>query len=107
MITITDKAVAHILSQLKERKSPSAFIRFGIRGGGCTGFSYVFEFADEKKDTDSLFEKGGARVIVDPKSLTYVDDTEIDFVTNISGYGLKFNNPNVKSNCGCGASISF
>ena len=108
MITITESAARAIKEQAVKRGTPDAALRAGIRGGGCTGFSYLFEWAyGQPRDTDETFERDGVRLIVDPKSLVYLDGTELDFVRSMMGYGFKFNNPNVKSTCGCGESVQF
>jgi iron-sulfur cluster assembly protein len=108
MIAITEKAVAEVKKQAAKRGKPSSALRVGIRGGGCTGFSYLFEWSDgEPKAHDKIVEKDGVRLYVDPKSFVYLDGTELDFVTSMMGYGFKFNNPNVKSTCGCGESVQF
>ena len=108
MILITESAATEINRQRVKRGTPEAAIRIGIRGGGCTGFSYLFEWEDKgPRPTDKVFEKDGIRLVVDPKSFVYLDGTELDFVTSIMGYGFKFNNPNVKGSCGCGESVQF
>ena len=108
MIAITDKAVSEIRKQADTRGKPGSALRVGIRGGGCTGFSYLFEWADgDPRAHDRVFEKDGVRLFVDPKSYVYLSGTELDFVTSMMGYGFKFNNPNVKSTCGCGESVQF
>ncbi|MCA9657446.1 MAG: iron-sulfur cluster assembly accessory protein [Myxococcales bacterium] len=107
-ITITGRAAKVMREQLQRRGTPQAKIRFGIRGGGCTGYSYLFEFEDkEPRDSDFVVVKDGVTVIVDPKSMRVVDGTEIDFETGIRGHGFRFNNPNVQDSCGCGESITF
>jgi iron-sulfur cluster assembly protein len=108
MISISDKAALEIRKQAEKRGKPGSALRVGIRGGGCTGFSYLFEWSDgDPRAHDKVFEKDGVRLFVDPKSLVYLDGTELDFVTSMMGYGFKFNNPNVKSTCGCGESVQF
>jgi iron-sulfur cluster assembly protein len=108
MITITDKAAAEVKKQADKRGKPESGLRVGIRGGGCTGFSYLFEWQDgPPRAHDKVFEKDGIRLYVDPKSFVYLDGTELDFVTSMMGYGFKFNNPNVKGSCGCGESVQF
>ena len=108
MIAISDKAVSEIRKQAQKRGKPDSALRVGIRGGGCTGFSYLFEWAaGEPRPHDKIFERDGVRLFVDPKSFVYLDGTELDFVTTMMGYGFKFNNPNVKSTCGCGESVQF
>lgn len=107
-ITVTSRAAKVMRDQLKKRGTPEAAIRLGIRGGGCTGYSYLFEFADDgPRSNDHVIVKDGVTVVVDPKSMLLLDGTELDFETGIRGHGFRFNNPNVKDNCGCGESISF
>ncbi len=108
MLSISDTAATQIRTLAAKRGTPSSALRVGIRGGGCTGFSYLFEWADgSPSEHDKVFEKSGVKVFVDPKSLVYLDGTELDFVTGIMGHGFKFNNPNVKGTCGCGDSVQF
>ena len=106
-IELTERAAQVMRAQLSKRGTPEAAIRFGIRGGGCTGYSYMFQFEDTPRQNDHLTEKHGVKVVVDPKSMILVDGTRIDFETGIRGHGFKFQNPNVKDNCGCGESITF
>jgi iron-sulfur cluster assembly protein len=107
-IAITAAAAKEIARQRDKRGKPDAAIRVGIRGGGCTGFSYLFEWHDgAPRPTDKLFEAHGVRLVTDPKSLVYLAGTELDFVTGMMGHGFKFNNPNVKGSCGCGESVQF
>jgi iron-sulfur cluster assembly protein len=106
-IEITENAAAEIAKQRDKRGNAEAAIRVGIRGGGCTGFSYVFEWADQPKPTDQLFEAFGVKVVVDPKSLVYLGGMQLDFVRGMMGHGFKFNNPNAKGSCGCGESVQF
>jgi iron-sulfur cluster assembly protein len=106
-IAITESAAQEIAKQRDKRGKPGASIRVGIRGGGCTGFSYVFEWADEPRPTDKVFTAFGVSVVVDPKSLVYLGGMELDFVKGMMGHGFKFNNPNAKGSCGCGESVQF
>ncbi|TPV95788.1 MAG: iron-sulfur cluster assembly accessory protein [Myxococcales bacterium FL481] len=106
-VTVTARAARVMRDQLTRRGTPDAAVRVGIRGGGCTGYSYLFEFEDQPRDNDHIVEIGGVRVVVDPKSLVLLDGTEVDFETGMRGHGFRFNNPNVKQSCGCGDSISF
>lgn len=111
-ILATSKAIAEV-KRLRDKRTAEGKtalgLRIGIRGGGCTGFSYLFEWADEPpRDNDRVFEfSDGVRLFVDPKSLVYLNGTELDFVTNMMGHGFKFQNPNVKGSCGCGESVQF
>ena len=107
-IVITEAAARAIKRQRDQRGTPDAAIRVGIRGGGCTGFSYLFEWDDdEPKATDKVFAEHGVVLHVDRKSFVYLRGTELDFVTSMMGHGFKFNNPNAKGSCGCGESVQF
>ena len=106
-IEITDAAAQEIAKQRDKRGTPDAKIRVGVRGGGCTGFTYVFEWADELKPKDSEFSAHGVSIVVDPKSLVYLGGMTLDFVRGMMGHGFKFNNPNAKGSCGCGESVQF
>lgn len=107
-INVTKRAATAIAKQLEKRNTPSASIRLGIKGGGCTGYSYVFEFDDnDPRTSDHVFECHEVTVLVDPKSMVYLKDTEVDFETGIRGHGFKFDNPNTSNSCGCGESINF
>jgi iron-sulfur cluster assembly protein len=106
-IEITESAAGEIARQRAKRGTPQAAIRVGIRGGGCTGFTYVFEWADEPRATDKVIEAHGVKVVVDPKSFVYLRGMQLDFVRGMMGHGFKFNNPNAKGACGCGESVQF
>ncbi len=103
-VTITEAAAKHIGGQLVSRGSGLG-IRVGVRTSGCSGMAYVLEFVDNIDDHDSVFEAYGVKVIIDPKSLVYLEGTELDFVKEGLNEGLKFNNPNAASECGCGESF--
>lgn len=104
-ITITEAAANHVQSFLKNRDSGIG-IRLGVRTSGCSGMAYVLEFADAQEDDDQVFELNGIKVIVDPKSMLYLDGTELDYTKEGLNEGFKFNNPNVKDACGCGESFN-
>lgn len=108
-LRITPSAAKIMRSQLDKRGTPEAAIRFGIRGGGCTGYSYMFQFEDRgPRAKDVVVEPGqGVRVYVDPKSLRLIRGTKIDFETGMRGHGFRFENPNVDGSCGCGESVNF
>ena len=106
-IEITASAAQEIKRQKEKRGTPDAMIRIGVRGGGCTGFTYVFEWADKIRPSDTVFTAYGASVVVDPKSLVYLGGMQLDFVRGMMGHGFKFNNPNAKGSCGCGESVQF
>lgn len=104
-ITMTEAAVEHIRRQLSQRGKGKG-IRLGVRTSGCSGMAYVLEFIDEPDNTDAEFSKNDVSVFVDPKSLVYLDGTELDFVKEGLNEGFQFNNPNVSNECGCGESFN-
>ncbi len=104
-ISLTEAAAEHIKRQLVGR-GRGLGIRLGVRTSGCSGMAYVLEFVDEAQPEDRVFEAFGASVYIDPKSLVYLDGTELDFVKEGLNEGLKFNNPNVSAECGCGESFT-
>ncbi|MCB1756508.1 MAG: iron-sulfur cluster assembly protein IscA [Gammaproteobacteria bacterium] len=104
-ITLTDAAATHVKSYLQNRGSGIG-LRLGVRTTGCSGMAYVLEFADEVLDNDTVFEDNDVKVVVDAKSLIYLDGTELDFAREGLNEGFKFNNPNVKDQCGCGESFN-
>ncbi len=107
-LVVTSRAAKVMREQLARRGTPQAAIRLGIRGGGCTGYSYLFEFEDrEPRASDHVLVKDGVRVVVDPKSMLLLKGTEVDFETGMRGHGFKFTNPNTVGACGCGESITF
>jgi iron-sulfur cluster assembly protein len=101
-ISITSDAV----SEIKRLQDKSPYLRIGIRGGGCSGFSYELGFETEKSDDDKEIDIDGIKVLVDRKSMLFLDGTELDFVTEDMMSGFKFNNPNAVSSCGCNQSFS-
>ena len=104
-ITLTEKAAERVRNFLANR-GKGAGLRLAVRTSGCSGMAYALEFADDVNEEDVVFEDKGVRVIVDPRSLVYLDGTELDFVREGLNEGFKFNNPNVKASCGCGESFS-
>jgi len=89
-----------------ENRGKGVGLRLGIRTSGCSGMAYVIEFADEIEEKDEVFESHGVKVIIDPKSLVYLDGTEVDFTKEGLNEGFTFNNPNAKDACGCGESFN-
>jgi iron-sulfur cluster assembly protein len=81
-------------------------LRLGVRKSGCSGMAYVVEYADKIDPDDVVYECNGVKVIIDPKSLTFLDGTELDYTREGLNEGFKFNNPNVKDSCGCGESFN-
>jgi iron-sulfur cluster assembly protein len=104
-VTLTEVAAKHVGAQLAAR-GKGLGIRLGVTTTGCSGMAYVLEFVDEVNDVDQVFENHGIKIVVDPKSLVYLDGTEMDFVKSGINEGFEFHNPNVKGECGCGESFS-
>ncbi len=104
-ITLTDKAATHVQNFLAKR-GKGVGLRVGVRTSGCSGMAYMLEFVDDLNPDDHTFESHGVKVIVDPKSMPYLDGTELDFAREGLNEGFKFNNPNVKDSCGCGESFN-
>jgi iron-sulfur cluster assembly protein len=104
-ISMTQAAADHVRKFLGSR-GKGVGIRLGVRTSGCSGMAYVLEFADELEEDDLVFEDHGVKVIIDPKSLIYLDGTELDYTKEGLNEGFKFNNPNVKDSCGCGESFN-
>jgi iron-sulfur cluster assembly protein len=103
-ITLTDKAAKHVQHNL-DKRGKGFGLRLGVRTTGCSGLAYQLEYVDESAPEDTMFESNGIKVFVDPKSLAYLDGTELDFVREGLNEGFKFQNPNVKDECGCGESF--
>lgn len=104
-ITMSDSAAQRVQAFMNNR-GRGLGLRLGVRTSGCSGMAYVLEFVDEMNDDDRVFENKGVKVIIDGKSLVYLDGTELDFVKEGLNEGFKFNNPNVSSECGCGESFN-
>ena len=104
-VTLTEKAATHVQNFLAKRGKGVA-LRLGVRTTGCSGMAYKLEFADGVEANDLQFESHGVKVVIDPKSLPYLDGTELDFAREGLNEGFKFNNPNVKDECGCGESFN-
>jgi len=107
MIEVTEKAAAEVQRILTEQELPEATaLRVGVKGGGCSGFSYTLGFDDQINEIDQISESQGVRVVCDPKSFLYLNGTYVDFEDNLMGRGFKFVNPNASKTCGCGESFS-
>jgi iron-sulfur cluster assembly protein len=106
-VTITDAAVEYAKKRLAQRGTPDAAIRLGVRGGGCSGFSYVIEFSDDPpRERDLVFEAGSVRFYVDKKSFVYLAGSALDYEKTLVFAGFKFKNPQEASRCGCGHSFT-
>ena len=104
-ITLTERAATHV-SNFIAKRGKGVGLRLGVRTTGCSGLAYKLEYADALNPEDLTFDSHGVKVVVDPKSLPYIDGTELDFAREGLNEGFKFNNPNVKSECGCGESFN-
>ena len=104
-ITLTDAAAGRVQVFLSNR-GKGVGLRLGVKTTGCSGMAYVMEFVDEIAEEDKVFEDRGIKVIVDPKSLIYLDGTEVDFAKEGLNEGFTFKNPNSKAECGCGESFT-
>ncbi len=107
-VTLTEIAAREIRTIIQQQELDAAKVRLrvGVKGGGCSGFSYVLDLTETQKDTDEVFEQHGLKIICDPKSLLYLSGVTIDFKDEIMGRGFVFQNPNATSSCGCGSSFS-
>ena len=103
-VTLTDRAAQHVQRYI-EKRGKGVGLRLGVRTTGCSGLAYKLEFADSIAPEDQAFESNGVKVLIDPKSLAYLDGTELDFVREGLNEGFKFNNPNERDRCGCGESF--
>lgn len=104
MITLTENAAEHIQNYLIKRGKGEG-IRLGVKTSGCSGMAYTLEFVDDIQPEDMVFEGHGVKVFIDPKSHVYLDGTELDYTKEGLQEGFKFQNPNVKDECGCGESF--
>jgi iron-sulfur cluster assembly protein len=105
MITITEDGAKRVQDFIESRGSGIG-LRVAITTTGCSGYAYVLEFVDTLNDDDEVFESNGIKIVVDSKSLTFIDGTEIDYVVNGLNEGFEFNNPLTKAKCGCGESFT-
>jgi len=103
-ITLTERAARHVSTFISKR-GKGVGLRLAVQTSGCSGMAYKLEFADAVVPTDARFESNGVTVFVDPRSLAYLDGTELDFVREGLNEGFRFNNPNEKDRCGCGESF--
>ena len=107
MLSLTERAVKEVRRIITEQNLPAGTVlRVGVKGGGCSGFSYTLGFDDQTSDVDQIYEEHGVKVAVDPKSFLYLNGTELDFEESLMGRGFKFGNPNASKSCGCGESFS-
>ena len=105
MITLTEKAANKVKEILTNEKRPASVLRLGVKGGGCSGFTYTLDFDDRTADTDQVFEDKGVKIVIDAKSFVYLSGTQLDYTDGLSGAGFTFNNPMATRSCGCGSSF--
>ncbi len=107
-VILTELAAKEITRIIAEQNldADKVRLRVGVKGGGCSGFSYILDLTETQKDSDELFEQHGVKIIVDPKSLLYLGGTTVDFKDEIMGRGFVFSNPNATTSCGCGSSFA-
>jgi iron-sulfur cluster assembly protein len=104
-VTLSQSAATHV-SKFMARRGTGVGLRLGVRTSGCSGLAYKLEYADSVNPEDNVFESYGVKVLIDPKSLPYLNGTELDFTKEGLNEGFKFNNPNMSDECGCGESFN-
>ena len=105
MVQLTDKAVGKVKEIMASQEPAPAGLRISVVGGGCSGFSYSMAFENQPSMLDKTYNYEGLQVFIDQASMLYLDGAEVDFVESLEGSGFKFNNPNVRSTCGCGSAF--
>ncbi len=105
MVTLSDKAVEKVKEIMSSQEPQPAGLRIAVVGGGCSGFSYSMAFENQPNMLDKTYAYDGLKVYIDQASMLYLDGAEVDYVETLEGSGFKFNNPHVKSTCGCGSSF--
>lgn len=107
-IELTERAAKEVVTIIKDQKldPEKTFLRLGVKGGGCSGFSYTLDLTENRQESDESWDIHGVKVICDPKSQIYLDGTSVDFKDEVMGRGFVFNNPNATNTCGCGSSFS-
>lgn len=104
-ITLTESAAQRVISHLEKRGS-GVGLRLGVRDSGCSGLSYVIDYAEEKLDNDMVFDSNGVKVLIDKDAIEYLDGSTVDFVKQGLNQVFQFQNPNIKDECGCGESFN-
>jgi iron-sulfur cluster assembly protein len=107
-VTLSETAAREIKTIIEQQEldAEKVRLRVGVKGGGCSGFSYLLDLTETARDTDEIFDQHGIKVVCDPKSYLYLNGVSIDFKDEVMGRGFVFNNPNATSSCGCGSSFS-
>ena len=106
MLQLTDTAASKVKEIMTQQNPAPDALRVAVVGGGCSGFSYHMAFDSQENPSDNVYQFDGLKVLVDQMSEMYLDGVQIDYIESLEGAGFKFNNPNVKSTCGCGSSFS-
>ncbi|MGA8578674.1 MAG: iron-sulfur cluster assembly accessory protein [Bryobacteraceae bacterium] len=105
MVQLTERAIGKVKDIMSSQQPVPAGLRIAVVGGGCSGVSYSMAFENQPNMLDKTYDYGGLKVYIDQASLLYLDGAEVDYVETLEGAGFKFNNPHVKSTCGCGSSF--
>ena len=106
MVTLTDKALEKV-RQLQQQEGKTGFaLRLKVVGGGCSGYSYGLDFDEKETTGDAVFQDRGVKIVVDPKSLSMIDNCQVDWADGMTGAGFTIQNPNAKGTCGCGHSFT-
>ena len=106
MVQLTEVAAGKVKEIMSQQNPAPSVLRVAVVGGGCSGFSYHMAFDNSENPSDNVYEFEGVKLVVDQMSEMYLDGVQIDYIETLEGAGFKFNNPNVKSTCGCGSSFS-
>ena len=108
MVTVTDKALEHIIELIMEAglNPDECYLRVGVKGGGCSGLSYTMFFDDKKTDMDELVDLGAIKLLIDKKAVLYLFGTELNYSDGLNGKGFTWENPNASRTCGCGESFA-
>jgi iron-sulfur cluster assembly protein len=105
-ITISENAAKHVGAFMTSEGKADGVLRVGVKGGGCSGLTYVLDFVDDARETDKIIVQNGVTLAIDKKSYIFLAGTELDYSGGLNGKGFIFNNPNAKKACGCGTSFS-
>jgi iron-sulfur cluster assembly accessory protein len=106
MVQLTEVAAGKVKEIMAQQNPVPTVLRVAVVGGGCSGFSYHMAFDNQENPSDNVYEFDGVKLVVDQMSEMYLDGVQIDYIETLEGAGFKFNNPNVKSTCGCGSSFT-
>jgi iron-sulfur cluster assembly protein len=106
MVQLTEVAAGKVKEIMSQQNPAPSVLRVAVVGGGCSGFSYHMAFDNTENPSDNVYEFEGVKLVVDQMSEMYLDGVQIDYIETLEGAGFKFNNPNVKSTCGCGSSFT-